>query len=116
MSRFFTILAVGAIALAFGCAEGAKTNTANNATPPVAASPVAPQAESKEQEHDNAPRITLADAKKDYDAGKAVIVDVRDANTYVQEHIKGSINIPLAEVNGSLDKLPKGKKIIAYCS
>lgn len=61
------------------------------------------------------PRISVEDAKKDYDSGIAVIVDARDANSYSLEHVAGSINIP----NGSADaesKVPQGKKIIVYCS
>ncbi len=64
--------------------------------------------------HD-APRISLADAKKAFDDG-AVIVDVRDVNAYKQEHIKGALNIPLSDVAANMDKLPKDKKIIVYCS
>jgi 3-mercaptopyruvate sulfurtransferase SseA len=65
--------------------------------------------------HD-APRISLADAKKDYDAGTAIIVDVRDATAYKTEHIKGAIHIPMADVAANESKLPKNKKIIVYCS
>jgi 3-mercaptopyruvate sulfurtransferase SseA len=64
------------------------------------------------------PRISLEDAKKAYDAGKAIIVDARAQVTYDQEHIKGAINIPFGgePTEEQLAKLPKGKKIIVYCS
>jgi hypothetical protein len=113
--RSTILLAVASVGLAAACNDAAPPVkvTAPTATPAVART--APPADDHHEE-DNAQRISLADAKKDFDAGKAVIVDVRDANAYAQEHIKGSLNIPLAELNGSADKLPKGKKIIAYCS
>jgi hypothetical protein len=65
---------------------------------------------------DDAPRISLADAKKEFDAGSAVFVDTRAAATYKSEHIKGAINVPMEAVETKYKEIPKGKKIIAYCS
>ena len=65
---------------------------------------------------DGAARITLADAKADYDAGKAVIVDARSAESYNVEHIKGAINVPLGEFEAQYKNIPTDKKIIVYCS
>lgn len=59
------------------------------------------------------PRISVADAKKEVDAGTAVIVDSRAEAAYKDEHIAGSINVMN---EGQFDRLPKGKKIIVYCS
>ena len=61
------------------------------------------------------PRISVEDAKKGYDDKSVVIVDSRGAEIYKQEHIKGAINIPLGS-DDKFDSLPKGKKIIVYCS
>jgi hypothetical protein len=106
------LVGVATLACVAACNDVAPPVNVRPASTPVAAAP----ATDPHAEEDNAPRITLADAKKDYDAGKAVIVDVRDPNTYNQEHIKGALNITPADLPGALDKLPKGKKIIAYCS
>ena len=65
---------------------------------------------------DGAPRITLADAKADYDADRAVIVDSRPAESYNVEHIKGSINVPLGDFEAQYKNIPTNKKIIVYCS
>lgn len=63
------------------------------------------------------PRISLEDAKKDYDAGTAVIIDSRGEPQYKQEHIAGSIGIAdLGPVEENYPNIPKGKKIIVYCS
>ena len=73
----------------------------------------------KTDEHghaDDAPRITLADAKKDFDAGNAVFIDTRTEATYKQEHIKGALNIPVEAAEAKFNEIPKDKKIIAYCS
>ena len=65
---------------------------------------------------DEAPRISLADAKKDFDAGSAIFVDTRAESAYKNEHIKGSINLPAEAFEMRYKQLPTDKKIIAYCS
>lgn len=62
------------------------------------------------------PRISLEEAKRDYDNGFAVIVDSRDAGSFANEHIKGAINIPVGSPETEYSKIPQGKKIIVYCS
>lgn len=64
------------------------------------------------------PRISLEEAKKDYDAGTAVFVDSRAQVAFEQEHVKGAINIPIGSpgVEDKFASLPKNKKIIVYCS
>ena len=62
------------------------------------------------------PRIEVADAKKDYDADSVVIVDSRPESAYKSEHIKGAINIPIGAPDDAFGVLPKGRKIIVYCS
>ena len=66
--------------------------------------------------HPGAPRISLADAKADFDAGTAVFVDTHSPRSFENEHIAGAVNVPAEDYEAHLDKLPKGKKIIAYCS
>lgn len=65
---------------------------------------------------DDAPRISLADAKKAFDAKSAIFVDTHSKQTYDADHIAGAINMTTGEIGTAADKLPKGKKIIAYCS
>jgi hypothetical protein len=112
MNRIFLLLTV-AVVFAAACndAAGPPVRVAN--TPPVNAAP-----ERDEHGHatDTAPRISLADAKKDFDAGTAVFIDTHSPEQYAQRHITGSINIPANNLNAYFDKIPKGKKIIAYCS
>lgn len=63
-----------------------------------------------------APRISLKDAKKDFDAGNAIFIDTRSATSFKNEHVKGAINLPLKDFANSYRTIPKDKKIIAYCS
>jgi hypothetical protein len=110
MRNLVLIFGIAMLAFVVACA--------NPAAPPVrvenAASPS--NTASVEQQHDDAPRISLADAKKDYDGGTAIIMDVRNEEAYKQEHIKGAINLNQGVNDERLQKVPKGKKIIAYCS
>lgn len=64
----------------------------------------------------NIPRVSLEEAKKAFDTQSAIIVDVRDSNSYAQQHVKGAINIPLGELESKLNELPKDKWLILYCT
>lgn len=70
----------------------------------------------KFKDESEVPRIALEDAKKAFDDGAAVFIDARPADVYKQEHVKGAINIPYSPQGSDIDKLPKGKTIIVYCS
>ena len=112
MNRLFLLL----IAVAFFVAA---CNDA--AAPPVRVANTPPRqpagnVDSHGHAEDNAPRISLADAKKDFDAGTAVFIDTHAPEQYAQRHVKGSINVPANQIDAYINKIPKGKKIIAYCS
>lgn len=49
-------------------------------------------------------------------ANKAIILDVRTKGEYQGGHLKGSLNIPLQELNAQLSKLKKDKAIITCCA
>ena len=46
----------------------------------------------------------------------AVIIDVRTVGEYKTGHIKNSVNIPLSDIQRSLNKIPKNKTIITCCA
>lgn len=81
-------------------------------SPPPAAVPTPPAKDATA----DAPRISLADAKKAFDSGTAVFIDTRAAEAYREEHVKGAINITLQDDASKYNTIPKGKKIIVYCS
>lgn len=64
------------------------------------------------------PRVSVEQAKAALDSGAAVIVDVRSAQSYQQEHIAGAISIPLADIEFNPTSLTLDKKqwIITYCT
>jgi 3-mercaptopyruvate sulfurtransferase SseA len=105
MAPLAALLVAGGILAAFRAQPPAPP-----AAPPAPAqtAPADPSAE--------APRINVADAKKALDAGKAILVDVRGAVSYDQEHAKGAISLPLNELANRMGELPKDKQIITYCT
>jgi len=62
------------------------------------------------------PRISVEEAKKEFDADAAIIVDSRGEQAFAQEHIAGSINLPGGSAEEKFAALPKDKKIFVYCS
>ena len=62
------------------------------------------------------PRISVAEAKKEFDAGRAIIIDTRPEFAFQHERIATSSNIPIGSNNDVFATLPTGKKIILYCS
>jgi hypothetical protein len=63
-----------------------------------------------------ASRVTLEAAKKAYDAGTAIFIDVRSAESFQAGHIKGALSIPEAEIPAHLGELQTNAWIITYCS
>lgn len=47
--------------------------------------------------------------------GGAVVIDVRTRDEFLSGHIKGSINIPLNQINSNKEKLKKHHQIIVCC-
>ena len=104
-----SLLLTAALLIGAGCQKASTAQiTANNSNQAL------PQNATPQTE--DAPRISLADAKKDFDAGTAIFVDTRGEAAYKNEHIKGSINITADMLEAKYKDLPKDKKIIAYCS
>ncbi len=113
MHKFVLVFAIAALVFAVSCTDAAPPVKVENTAP---ARPAPPKTEHADDGHDDAPRITLAEAKKDFDAGRAVLIDVRDEASYKQEHVKGALHITTASLDAKFNDIPKGKKIIAYCS
>lgn len=44
-----------------------------------------------------------------------VVVDVRSAADYAAGHLPGAISVPMAELPGRLEGLPREAEIVAYC-
>lgn len=104
-------------------AEPTATPSAKPAIPPPAipvpeAAPLAaaPSDANYPTNPDAMPRVPAAEAAALRDAGKAVILDVRDTPSYESNHIAGALGIPLAELPQRLSELPRDKRILTYCA
>jgi rhodanese-related sulfurtransferase len=47
---------------------------------------------------------------------QALLVDVREPKEYASGHIKGAINLPLRSLTDNLERIPKNRPVILYCS
>jgi hypothetical protein len=61
-------------------------------------------------------RVPLAQAKSAFDNQQALFLDVRSAESYATGHIRGAINIPLAQILDSYHRLDPSRWIILYCT
>lgn len=59
--------------------------------------------------------VTPEYVKKAIDSKDITLIDVREIHEYASGHIKGSINIPLRELEYRINEIPKDKPIVSYC-
>ncbi|MEW6582188.1 MAG: metalloregulator ArsR/SmtB family transcription factor [Actinomycetota bacterium] len=65
-------------------------------------------------------RDTLATVGRDEllaltERAEVVVLDVRPREEYAAGHIPGAVSIPMDELRGRLDELPRGAEVVAYC-
>ncbi|QQS44857.1 MAG: hypothetical protein IPM66_12850 [Acidobacteriota bacterium] len=64
-------------------------------------------------------RITIGDLKRKLDRKEEVIIiDARAGSSWIGSsvRIKGSIHITTDQLDAGIDKLPKNKEIVIYCT
>jgi rhodanese-related sulfurtransferase/DNA-binding transcriptional ArsR family regulator len=59
--------------------------------------------------------VSVSDLVERMGAGLVTIVDVRPKEEYEAGHLRGAINVPLAEMEQRLDELPREREVVAYC-
>lgn len=69
-----------------------------------------------QQSGDGVRRISPAELREVLKKGQAIIIDVRNEQSYSAGHIKGARLIPVNEVGSKIGELPKDKLIATYCS
>ena len=65
---------------------------------------------------DGARRVTIQELEDLVKENKAVVIDVRNQESYDAGHIPGAKLIPAGEIVNHINELPKDKLIITYCS
>src|SRR5262245_21167542 len=101
--------------LAFVIAAGVLACNSNEtllSQTPAQVKPVAPATPPP----DNAKRITAEELHKLWEKNDVLIIDTRAESAYKQEHIKGSISVPVGTLSSNFAQLPKNKMIAASCT
>lgn len=73
-------------------------------------------AEPSAYELQSVPRITAVEARQLVADERAVVIDVRDIESYRAGHVPGALQIPLGYVVGELPHFARGRRLIAYCT
>jgi rhodanese-related sulfurtransferase len=47
--------------------------------------------------------------------GEVTVLDVRPREEYAAGHLPGAVSVPLEELGGYLDQLPRDREVVAYC-
>src|SRR3989441_7005822 len=66
-------------------------------------------------------RISVSEARALLDAGRGVLVDVRDRRLYDDTHAAGAVSLPLAVIQATQGRVPAGavppdRVLILYCA
>ena len=123
LTRNIVLLAAAASLFAVAaCTDAAEpVSITKTQTPSPQQSALPPQAPGSQQtahsdDGQDAPRISLEEAKKAFDEKSATFIDTHVKATYDAGHIPGAINVTVQDLEAKFNTIPKGKKIIAYCS
>jgi 3-mercaptopyruvate sulfurtransferase SseA len=96
-----------------GCATGASDEDAAGTTQRPSPAPASSQ---QSDPFASIPRVSVEELSKALEEGRAVVVDVRPAEAFEEEHIAGAFSIPEEEVRERAGELPRGKLVVAYCA
>lgn len=119
-SKNWVILGAGAIvvvALIVFALTRSKTSAAVEA-PPSSATPVAaaPAADHDHGAESTIRRMTATELRSALDRDEAVVIDVRDIDSYAAGHVAGAMHIPLEFIESQVPYLPRGKMLVTYCT
>jgi rhodanese-related sulfurtransferase/DNA-binding transcriptional ArsR family regulator len=67
------------------------------------------------QRRDELTAVELSDIDQIVDGRGVTLIDVRPRDEYEAGHIPGAVSIPLDELEDSIEQLPSGGRVIAYC-
>jgi rhodanese-related sulfurtransferase len=66
-----------------------------------------------------APRITVEELKRRMDNGENfTVIDVRNPTAWAEADtvIPGAIRVPFEELEENLPRIPKNRRVVAYCT
>ena len=59
--------------------------------------------------------ISIQDFITTYQAGSVPVVDVREAQEYVEGHVRGAIFAPMSRIHQYLPQVPRGTRVFVIC-
>lgn len=66
-------------------------------------------------ELETVPQITATEAKKLWEKGEALVLDVRGADEYRAGHVPGALNIHAGRIRQNLEQIPQSRPVILHC-
>jgi len=106
-----TVIVVALLAWSLGRVAVSRT-----APPPAPAATASAPEHQHNPELDTVPRIKPEELRERMARNEVVVIDVRDAQSYLNGHIPGALHIPMARIDGEIPYLPKDKPIVTYCT
>jgi 3-mercaptopyruvate sulfurtransferase SseA len=94
--------------------SGNSTQIPGAAMGPPTPNPTRVQAQSTAAPEDGIRRVSAQELKAMVDAGEAIVVDSRAAQSYKEKHIAGAISIPWNQMASRYTELPTDKHISFY--
>lgn len=95
-------------------------NTVSNpptTTGAITTSSAAPVGELPQGDRTEVARISAEDLHEKVKAGTVTVIDTRhDESAYTAGHIPGAMFIPMTSISANLDRIPKGKEVVTYCT
>ena len=110
MRRILSFLSIGMLGFLVLTACNSAEQRASKSSSLAAASPAT------KTPADGVRRVTVIELKDLLANDEAVVIDVRNEESYKAAHIKGARLIPEAEVGKRSNELPKNKLIVTYCA
>lgn len=114
---FALAVAIVVALVAFALTRSSRSTAAAPDSTAVQPPQAAPQADDHEHGAESSVRrINVTELRSATERGNAVVVDVRDMDSYTAGHIPGSMHIPLSFIESQVQYLPRDKTIVAYCT
>ncbi len=66
--------------------------------------------------HTHQAGLGIGEARRLFDTGAALFVDVRAAEEFEHSHIPGAVSVPLADLARRLSSLPGDRLLVTYCA
>jgi len=60
--------------------------------------------------------IDIATARRRWDSGEAVVLDVRNGGEWRHGHIPGALHVPASRLAAALDSVPRDKPLLVHCA